>query len=451
MVEPIGSLGRGRSRRSRVDWLLVGAVTGLLILGSLAILSAIIPVPSHSHMIHKHLLAMVLGAVAFFFATGLHYQIYQEQWKLTYGLSIILLIAVLLFGETLRGSKAWFKIGFISFQPSELARIFLVVTLASFLSRRGSKIKSLGTILGVMGLSLPILFLIIKEPDFSSTFILFPVILAILFCAGANLLHLGFFLGCGFLGAVFTVLWVFFSIRSEWIESSSVVRYFMELSHPNVAFILTCLCIVGFSLLAWWFFVQLRIQIPWFYFVGMATAVIVGLILGNVMESQMKQYQRDRFVAFLDPGVDPRGAGYNSLQAQIAIGSGGFLGKGIFSGTQSQLGFVPERHTDFVLAVVGEEMGFLGNLLLLGLYLLLLGRIFQAARVAPDSFGYLLACGIGSMYACYFFINAGMSVGVVPVAGVPLPLVSYGGSNLVTTLWSLGIVESIYSRRYTFA
>jgi rod shape determining protein RodA len=144
---------------------------------------------------------------------------------------------------------------------------------------------------------------------------------------------------------------------------------------------------------------------------------------------------------FLSPEADPKGAGYNLLQARIAIGSGGLLGKGIFSGTQSRLGFVPERHTDFILAVVGEEMGFWGTMLVMGLYVIILSRIRISARLARDRFGYLLCCGIFAMFMVYFFINFGMLLGLSPVAGVPLPLLSYGGSNLVATLVALGLVQ----------
>jgi len=167
-----------------------------------------------------------------------------------------------------------------------------------------------------------------------------------------------------------------------------------------------------------------------------------------MVKNQMKDYQQKRLEVFLSPETDPRGAGYNLLQARIAIGSGGILGRGIFSGTQSRLGFVPERHTDFILAVVGEEMGFWGMLLVTGLYVLMMGRIMQGARLARDRFGYLVNCGIFAMFLVYFCINFGMLLGLAPVAGVPLPLVSYGGSNLVATLMAIGIAESVYARRY---
>ncbi|MBI4057113.1 MAG: rod shape-determining protein RodA [Elusimicrobia bacterium] len=451
MIFGYGGLGRAEQRRRHIDWFLIGAVAGLLVLGTLAIFSAAVPLPYHAQIIHRHFLGIGLGVIVFLIGMWLPYQIYDEQWKILYAISVALLIGVLISGEMLRGTRGWFKLPFFSFQPSEVARVCMILCLSAFLNRRAHKIKTLGAIVYAIGLVLPVLFLILKEPDLSSTLVLFPAITAVLFCAGAHGLYLGFLLGCGLLSFLLTVAWTFFSIRTDWLESSALIRFFMELSHLNVTLVITCVGIVVFFFVAWWVCARLGIPIPAVYFVALATIILVGLMAGNIMESQIKGYQRSRLVTFLDPAVDPRGAGYNLLQARIAIGSGGVTGKGIFSGTQSQLGFVPERHTDFILAVVGEEMGLLGTLAVLGLYLLLLGRIFNAARVAQDRFGYLVACGIGAMFACYLFINAGMSVGIVPVAGVPLPFVSYGGSNLVMSLWSVGIVESIHSRRYTIA
>ena len=159
-------------------------------------------------------------------------------------------------------------------------------------------------------------------------------------------------------------------------------------------------------------------------------------------------YQRNRFVAWIAPQSDTQGASYNVIQSQIAVGSGGMWGKGLFSGTQSQLGFLPERHTDFVFANVGEEMGFWGTSLILGLYMVLLWRIVAAARQARDRYGYLVCAGLASTLAFQLTLNVGMCVGLMPVAGVPLPLVSYGGSSLFVTLWTLGIVANIYARRY---
>ena len=198
----------------------------------------------------------------------------------------------------------------------------------------------------------------------------------------------------------------------------------------------------------WRLSVKLYANVTGIYFAGAALVLIFGFFSGVLVKNQMKDYQQKRLEVFLSPESDPRGAGYNLLQARIAVGSGGIFGRGVFSGTQSRLGFVPERHTDFILAVVGEEMGFWGMLLVMGLYVLVMRRVMMGAKVARDRFGYLVNCGIFAMFLVYFGINFGMLLGFAPVAGVPLPLLSYGGSNLVATMAAVGIAESVYARRY---
>jgi rod shape determining protein RodA len=161
----------------------------------------------------------------------------------------------------------------------------------------------------------------------------------------------------------------------------------------------------------------------------------------------MRDYQRQRVLTFLDPGSDPLGAGYHTIQAQIAIGSGGTYGKGWLNGTQSHLEFLPERSTDFIFAVIGEEFGLVGILLLLALYLFIIGRGLYIATQARDSFGRLLSGSLTMVFFVYLFVNTGMVIGLLPVVGVPLPLVSYGGTSLVTIMAGFGIIMSIHTHR----
>ena len=161
----------------------------------------------------------------------------------------------------------------------------------------------------------------------------------------------------------------------------------------------------------------------------------------------LKDYQKSRLTVFLDPNVDPLGAGYHIIQSKIAIGSGQLFGKGLFGGTQSQLNFLPENHTDFIFAVIGEELGFVGSIAILALYSLLLYRGVKTAQNARDKFGALLAAGITSMMAFHVLVNVGMTIGIMPVTGIPLPFMSYGVSALTTNLISVGILLNIQSRQ----
>lgn len=172
-----------------------------------------------------------------------------------------------------------------------------------------------------------------------------------------------------------------------------------------------------------------------------------GLAFMPIFWHFLKDYQKKRLTVFIDPNIDPLGSGYHIIQSKIAIGSGMLFGKGLFSGTQSQLNFLPENHTDFIFAVIGEELGFIGAALVLLLYLILLYRGIKIAGAARDNFGTLLATGITSMLTFHVLVNVGMTAGIMPVTGIPLPLMSYGVSSLTTNMVSIGILLNIYMRR----
>lgn len=184
--------------------------------------------------------------------------------------------------------------------------------------------------------------------------------------------------------------------------------------------------------------------VPWRYFIGV---VISGLACLPVIWQFMHDYQKRRVLTFLDPSQDPLGAGYNILQSMIAIGSGGFLGKGFMQGSQSQLNFLPEKHTDFIFTMLGEEFGFLGCMLLLGLYGLLLAAGMSVAATSRSSFGAMVAAGVTSLLFLHIFINCAMVMGLLPVVGVPLPLMSYGGSIMVSTLLAIGLLLNVCAHR----
>ncbi len=179
----------------------------------------------------------------------------------------------------------------------------------------------------------------------------------------------------------------------------------------------------------------------------LAAIFAAGLAFMPIFWHFLKDYQKMRLTVFLDPNVDPLGSGYHIIQSKIAIGSGMLFGKGLFAGTQSQLNFLPENHTDFIFAVIGEEFGFLGSFVVLTLYLILLYRGVKIAGEARDSFGMLMATGIASMLAFHVLVNVGMTAGIMPVTGIPLPLMSYGVSSLTTNMVSVGILLNIYMRR----
>ena len=176
--------------------------------------------------------------------------------------------------------------------------------------------------------------------------------------------------------------------------------------------------------------------------------ILTGVVIAFAGWFVLAPYQKDRVLSLIHPEtIDPRGAGYNVIQAMIAVGSGGLTGKGIGHGSQSQLNFLPEKHTDFIFASIAEELGLFGDLLVIGLYLLMFYRMRIIALNAPDNFSYLVVVGIMSMFFVQIFENIGMNIGVMPVTGIPLPFLSYGGSSLIMVLSSIGILNNIYSHQ----
>lgn len=432
--------------RSRIDFLLLGAMVALVVFGAMCIMSAVNSMSWSNPIVRTHFVALSVGAVAFLVGWSFNYQIYDEQWKALYVFILLLLVGVLLFGSYQRGSRSWFVLPFFSMQPSEICRVCTILMAAAFLDRRGRRIREVSSVFYLGLLLIPIFGLIMMQPDFSSVVVTLPALLVLLFCTGVNLFYLALIALLAGVAGFFTISWTYIYLHPELLEYP-LVRIFHALAHNGwyIAGFAALIALLGY--VSWWLCKQLRIYLPSFYFVLASMVVLVGLVGGIFVEHQMKPHQRKRVEAFLAPRSDPQGAGYNVLQAQIAMGAGGIMGKGLFSGTQSRLGFVPERHTDFILAVVGEELGLWGTLCVLGLYFIILWRIITVAYLSGDRYGYLVCSGIFGMFFTYMLINYGMLIGIVPVAGIPLPFISYGGSNLVSSLWALGVVQSVYSRR----
>ncbi|MBO7238060.1 MAG: rod shape-determining protein RodA [Elusimicrobiaceae bacterium] len=439
---------KSTSQKSTLDRTLFGAMIGLAVLGLLCIMSAVNTLGFSNAVVRTHLIALPLGLMAFFVGRSFNYQIFDEQWKPLYGIIWALLVGVLLFGTYQRGSKSWFVLPFFSFQPAELCRVLVILVAAAFLDRQGRRIRDVRTLILLGCLIAPVFGLIMLQPDFSSIVITFPALLVLLYCAGVNVFYLAMLLVFAATAGFFTLAWTYLYLHPE-LRDYAMLNVFADLS-SNVWYMLGfvgVLVVLGY--LVWWIFKQWRITLPVFSIVMVGLVILAGFFGSVFVDRQMKPYQRKRVEAFLAPQSDPQGASYNVRQAQIAMGSGGVWGKGLFSGTQSRLGFVPEKHTDFILAVVGEELGLWGTLSVLALYLLILWRIVAIAYMASDRYGYLVCSGIFGMFLTYMLINFGMLIGLFPVAGIPLPFISYGGSNLVSSMLALGVVQSVYMRRIT--
>lgn len=315
---------------------------------------------------HRQLVWVSAGVVAYALAAVLDYRLLTKAALAMYAAGVGLLIAVHLFGHTAQGARRWLSLAGFPLEPSELAKLMLLVVLAHYLAAR----ERLGVIAvaGACVLSALPIALILLQPDLGTALVFVALLFGLLFLAG----------------------------------------------------------------------------VPKIQMAGLAGLALAAVPIAPHL---LHGYQRRRLEIFLNPYSDPLGAGYNILQARIAIGAGGLFGQGWLHGSQSRLGFIPERSTDFVFATFAEQFGLLGSLILLGLFAALILRLARSAAVAPDRFGHLIAGGVGVMIFAQVVQNVGMNLGVTPVAGIPLPFISYGGSALLTDLAALGLVQSVLVRR----
>jgi rod shape determining protein RodA len=281
-----------------------------------------------------------------------------------YGLTLFLLFLTVVLAPKVKGTQSWLSLGVIRFQPSEFAKISLVIVLANVLSRYPP--LTFISFLAGLGVGMPALFLVLAQPDAGSVLVYVVIIFAALFVAGSPLKYLGSILGLG--TALLPVMWFF-----------------------------------------------------------------------------LKEYQKMRLLVFLDPTRDPLGAGYNVIQSRIAVGSGSVWGKGFLQGLQSKLRFLPEPHTDFIFSVYAEEFGFWGSFLLLFIFGIILTRIIAAGMKSRDIQGKLLVAGVAAWVWFQMFESIGMSIGLMPVTGLPIPFLSYGGSSLLSLSIALGMLGSVYA------
>ncbi|MCY7372945.1 MAG: rod shape-determining protein RodA [Spirochaetaceae bacterium] len=371
-------LGRGSAVR-RLDWTLLLAVLALSALGGALVWSATRPEALNSGtdpqaFLKRHALNVVIGLVLGVVASAFDYRMLRAYAPFVYVLSLAGLLAVLSpLGTTINGSHSWIVLpaGF-SVQPSELAKVALVVGLAMVLAEtRDGEVepRNVDVVVALALAALP-LALVMLQPDLGTALVLCALVLGVIAVSGAPL---------------------------RWI-----------------------LGLVG----------------------GAALLAVVAVQTG-----MLKDYQLDRFRAFYDPSADPKGVGYNVRQAQIAVGSGGLDGQGLFQGQQTQGQFVPAQQTDFIFTVAGEELGFLGAALVVALVGLVLWRAGRIATQAEDLFGRLVATGILCWFGFQSFENIGMTLGIMPVTGVPLPFVSYGGSSMFANMLAIGLLQNVHMRR----
>lgn len=433
------------SRGLHIDWVLLLATLVIVATGILMVHST--DVDGSAGFVLRQMIASVVGVVGLLFLFLLPYQIFRSYVQPIYIFMLIVLVGVFIFGVNMRGTRGWFRLGPVYLQSSEVAKLTFVLTMAGILDRRIEWYTPRSLFMPFLLAMIPIA-LIVAQPDFSSSLVFIPVTIVMFFVAGARALHLIAICFVGALAAGIPLMSTYFDLLGDSLKSKPVLNFFSQALHGGWPGLWLFLGICTVLILTWWFLHEMRFYIPAVYLwttIGLLALGSLGAMAGN---KAIKDYQRKRLVAFVNPDLDPLGGGYNVRQSQIAIGSGRLLGKGYSKGTQSRLGFLPSRHTDFIFSVIGEELGFIRSFIVLVFYFLIAWRGYEISLVARDRFGGLVASGFASMFAFYALLNLGMTMGLAPVAGVPLPLVSYGGSSVVSSLFAVGLLMSIHWRRY---
>jgi rod shape determining protein RodA len=395
--------GRWAHDPQTVGLALLLSIFGIAMIFSAGVLNVPSPVTEGAWL--RQLVWLTISLIAFTIVKHIKHGWIEWVAVPGYLIAVILLALTLAIGTgsgTAEGVEGWIEVGPIRFQPSELAKIACVLGLARLLSARDEPPAYLEDLLAPSALIAVPLALVVLQPDLGTALAFVGLLFAVLFWAGTPLLLL------------------------------------FLLASPGIALLLS------FDTRVWSvYFVGLIVLLYYSrhrLFLAESLAVVLGnLAAGTIaypLWNSLAEYQKNRLLVFMDPAMDPRGAGWNLIQSKVAIGSGGLLGKGFTEGTQKRLDFLPEQHTDFIFSVVGEELGFVGALGAILLFFLLLYRISRLAERSGDPFAGLVLFGIFGTWLVHVFVNIGMTVGLVPITGIPLPFVSYGGTFLLTC-WTM--------------
>jgi rod shape determining protein RodA len=383
----------------------------LVMIGLVSIYSATFDINNAANFYRQALWAGI-GFVVMIITSFIPLRTLQRLSIAFYFIILAVLVVILIIGNTVKGSKSWFGIGGLGGQPSEFAKIATILAFAAYLSKTNVSISRVRHLAVALLIFAAPMFLILAQPDLGTTIVFFAALLPLLYWAGASN-----FILIAILVPILVAIGALFGTTQFLIAVAvgAVLLYIFRESRFTVA-------------------------------VAFGITLAVGLSV-QVMYDRMHVYQQKRISAFLNPEADPLGSGYNVVQSKIAIGSGGFVGKGFLKGTQTQLNYIPEQWTDFIFCVTGEEFGFLGASVVLGLFAALLFHALRVASISKNRFGSLAAIGIMGIFTTHTVINTGMSMGLMPVVGIPLPFLSYGGSALVANMTMVGLLMNFYANR----
>jgi rod shape determining protein RodA len=398
----------------KIDYLTVLMVILLVSCGLLAIYSATHTADENvTHYFTKQLAWAFIGIALMIMINFLPFKLLMRVSYVFYFFTIALLIFVLFFGKTGQGAERWLVLGPFRIQPSELAKLATILAVSRFLSDKYANVNKFKYLsLSVVMILTPFI-LISRQPDLGTALVFLVLIIPILFWAGLNWFSLFVIISPLFTLILSFNLWAFMGLMF-------LITIILYLSKRKI-YIAVLMFLIN---------------------------IAVGIATPKVWD-QLHPYQQKRILTFVNPEQDPKGAGYQIIQSQVAIGSGGIWGKGFLKGSQTHLRFLPAQHTDFIFSVIGEEFGYFGVTVILSLYLVLLLRLVMIAYSVRSHFGSLVVIGIITVIFFHIIINIGMTIGLAPVTGLPLPFLSYGVSFLMINLMMIGVVLNISKNRFT--
>jgi rod shape determining protein RodA len=371
-----------------LDWLLIASVVAIAVAGAVMVYSSTRGPLERAgirpeYYLYKQITFIIIGVVAMLVVAAVDYRRLRSWAPLLYGISVFLLVAVFAVGSRVQGAQAWFQLGSYQFEPSEFAKVALILAVAAYAARYRGRLPG-RALAGIVALAVVPFALIFKQPDLGTALVLSAVLIVVVMIAGARLRHLG-------LLTLVTAIGVLGIVQLGVLHHYQVARLTSFLSTPDE---------------------------------------VSAKILADKDNSQAANE-------------------YNVVESKNAISDGGLTGAGLFRGTFTNLSQVPEQNTDFIFSAVGEQVGLIGSVVLLGLFLLVMWRTWQASVLASDLFGTLVCGGVLAMLLFQVFENIGMTMGIMPVAGIPLPWMSYGGSAIVVEFVAIGLVLSVRMRRFS--
>ena len=426
-----------------IDFLLLFSALILTIIGILLIYSS--GINAEGELVSSEYMRQIIWACTGFAVilalTIVNYRrLYALSPYLYLGILAVLLYTAF-FGRYIHGARRGIGIGGFGFQPAEIAKIITILFLARYLdSTKRDRDGLFRFIVSCTIVFIP-MGLILLQPDLGTALVFIPILIVMLYISGFSTRYVLFLI----LLVVSTVTMTMLPYLEQYIIQNPRPYFALLFNYRFIGLCsLVLLGIMGISVFGYRLYEK-----KYFYWISYIMLILLlALLTSFVAHNILREYQIMRLIIFLDPAIDPRGAGWNIIQSMTAIGSGDLFGKGFLQGTHSHYRFLPEQSTDFIFSIFSEEFGFLGSLFIFGLFLLITARLTKIMKSIVDTFGVYIIAGLLGMYLFHFFINIGMTMGIMPITGIPLYFMSYGGSALMAAMVGIGIVMSIYIRRF---